>query len=92
MNDVPQVGDRRMESFITRGDNTPCKLSNPEPCVVTYVNYQHRWYEVYFERFGFRSGYKFDDSGADPRTDPAAETADPRSQRHLLQTQRQSDR
>lgn len=59
MSKIPQVGDRRMESFIRKGICTPCKLSDPEPCVVTYVNYQHRWYEVYFERLGFCCGYKF---------------------------------
>lgn len=61
MNNIPQVGDRRMESFIVKDINAPYKLSDPEPCVVTYVNYQHRWYEVYFERLGFCCGYKFDD-------------------------------
>ena len=47
----------------------PYKLSDPEPCVVTYVNYQHRWYEVYFERLGFYCGYKFDDINEE-ETDP----------------------
>ena len=61
MNDIPKVGDRLMASFTVKGDYTSCKLSDPEPCIVTYVNYQHRWYEVYFERFGFYCGYKFDD-------------------------------
>lgn len=60
MSKIPQVGDRRMEPFIGKGIYTPCKLSDPEPCVVTYVNDQHRWYEVYFERLGFCCGYKFD--------------------------------
>ena len=69
MRRVPQVGDRRMESFIRRDLYAPCKLSDPEPCVVTYVNYQHRWYEVYFERLGFYCGYKFDDINEE-ETDP----------------------
>ena len=69
MNKIPQVGDRRMESFIVKDVNAQYKLSDLEPCVVTYVNYQHHWYEVYFERQGFCCGFKFDDLDTDQRTD-----------------------
>ena len=60
MNEIPQVGDRRMESFIRRGDYKNSEESNPEPCIVTEVNCAHRWYRVYFERLGFYGTYKFD--------------------------------
>ena len=60
MSKIPQVGDRRMESFIRRGDYKNSEESNPESCIVTEVNHTHRWYRVYFERLGFYGTYKFD--------------------------------
>lgn len=69
MNDIPQVGDRRIESFIRRGDYKNSEESNPEPCVVTEVHRAHRWYRVYFERLGFYGSYKFNDIESDQRID-----------------------
>lgn len=69
MSEIPQVGDRRMESFIRRGDYKNCEESNPEPCIVTEVHHAHRWYRVYFERLGFYASYKFDDIESNQRID-----------------------
>lgn len=58
---IPAVGDRRFESYLVRMTGGTYILSPPEPCIVTYVNYPHRWYEAYFERFGLYCGFKFDE-------------------------------
>ena len=58
---IPAVGDRRFESYLVRVTGGTYILSPPEACTVTYVNYQHRWYEVYFERVGLYCGFKFDE-------------------------------
>ena len=68
IDEIPKVGERRMEQYIIFGAYG-CSLSAPEPCVVTYVNYRHRWYEVYFERLGYSCGYKFHEREQDQRTD-----------------------
>lgn len=69
MIEIPSVGDRRFESFLVRTLHGAYVLSPPEPCVVTYVNRMHRWYEVRFERMGFCCGFKFDDLDADSGAD-----------------------
>ena len=74
--DIPRVGDRRQESFYTRTTHGVYELSPPEPCTVIYVNLEHRWYSVYFERLGFACGYKFDDARRDQRTDQSPQTPD----------------
>ena len=52
---LPRVGDRRMEVPTILAD----KSHNKElrPCVVTYVNRRHLWYEVKFQD-GTRESYK----------------------------------
>ena len=69
MTRLPKVGDHRIESFTLRTPHGAYIPSPPEPCIVTYVNYGHRWYEVYFERLGFCCGFKFDDLSADQGAD-----------------------
>ena len=69
MNELPKVGDRRLESFLIRTINGVYIPSPPEPCTVIYVNQRHRWYQVYFERLGFCCGFKFDDLDTDQRID-----------------------
>ena len=65
MSKIPQVGDRRIESFIRRGNYKNSEASQLEPCVVTEIHHAHRWYRVYFERLGFYGTYKFDDIESD---------------------------
>ena len=65
MSEIPQVGDRRMESFIRRGNYKNSEASQPEPCVVTEIHHTHRWYRVYFERLGFYGACKFNDIESD---------------------------
>lgn len=52
---LPSVGDRRMEVPTILADKSYNK--KPRPCVVTYVNRRHLWYEVKFED-GTRESYK----------------------------------
>lgn len=41
MSKIPQVGDRRMESFIRRGNYKNSEASQLEPCVVTEIHHAH---------------------------------------------------
>lgn len=52
---LPKVGDRRMEVPTILGDKMYNK--EPRPCVVTYVNRRHMWYEVKFKD-GTRESFK----------------------------------
>ena len=52
---LPRVGDRRMEVPTILRDKSYGR--EPQPCVVTYVNRLHMWYEVRFEN-GTRESYK----------------------------------
>ena len=57
---LPKVGDRRMEvPTVLKGEGYN---KEPRPCVVTYVNRLHMWYEVKFKD-GTRESYKL------PRTE-----------------------
>lgn len=52
---LPRVGERRMEvPTVLKGEGYN---KEPRPCVVTYVNRRHLWYEVRFEN-GTRESYK----------------------------------
>jgi hypothetical protein len=57
---LPNVGDRRMEVPTILAEKSYNK--EPRPCVVTYVNRLHLWYEVKFQD-GTRESYKL------PRTE-----------------------
>ena len=52
---LPHVGDRRMEVPTILAEKSYNK--EPRPCVVTYVNRRHLWYEVKFQD-GTRESYK----------------------------------
>lgn len=52
---LPKVGDRRMEVPTILRDKSYSR--EPQPCVVTYVNRRHLWYEVQFKN-GVRESYK----------------------------------
>lgn len=55
---VPVLGERRLEQFTLAGSYGPT-LSEPEPCIVTQINYEHHVYTVYFDRLGFYESYRF---------------------------------
>lgn len=52
---LPHVGDRRMEVPTILAEKSYNKEARP--CVVTYVNRRHLWYEVKFQD-GTRESYK----------------------------------
>lgn len=52
---LPRVGERRMEVPTVLMEKSYNK--EPRPCVVTYVNRRHLWYEVKFKD-GTRESYK----------------------------------
>lgn len=60
MNSLPKVGDERMEISETHATNCHTVDSDPRPCVVTYVNPKHLWYEVQFKEgdFTWKECYK----------------------------------
>lgn len=59
---IPKMGDHRQEQILLGRIPGMSDFTDPEHGVVTYVNVEHRWYLVYFERLGFSCGYKFDDA------------------------------
>jgi hypothetical protein len=57
---LPKVGDHRMEvPTVLKGEGYN---KEPRPCVVTYVNRLHMWYEVKFKD-GTRESYKLPRNG-----------------------------
>ena len=54
--DLPKVGDRLMR-LMNKASFDPSLPYNPEPCVVTYVNETHHWYQVKFTNSGIRECY-----------------------------------
>lgn len=53
---LPKVGDRLMRAMT--GANFGEKHTNPEPCVVVYVNKPKHYYIVQFVNSGIRESYK----------------------------------
>lgn len=55
---LPEVGDV-LWRIITADNIDPDLIFKPEPCVVTYVNKNHRWYEVQFLSNNLRECYNY---------------------------------
>lgn len=55
---LPKVGDRLMRIMTNTSLDSEDNY-RPEPCVVTYVNEQHNWYEVEFTDSGIKECYNF---------------------------------
>lgn len=55
---LPKVGDR-LERVLSTANLDVDAVYEPEPCVVTYVNDAHGWYEVEFINSGLRECYNY---------------------------------
>ena len=54
---LPQVG-ARLWKVPTLHKSLGMTESGLRPCVVTYVNREHLWFEVLFEDYGYAESYK----------------------------------
>lgn len=55
---LPKVGDL-LERVLSTTGLDPDAVYNPEPCIVTYVNEAHGWYEVQFVDSGLKECYNY---------------------------------
>lgn len=58
IHELPRVGDKLMRIMVKSSMYSEDNY-NPEPCVVTYVNEAHNWYEVEFTDSGLKECYNF---------------------------------
>lgn len=58
--ELPKIGDmlKRIDTALTF---PPLWSYDPKPCVVTYVNEAHHWYEVQFLETGYKECYNLPD-------------------------------